>query len=418
MFFYIVGDNGGSGEGGLQGSGSYMGAIQGMPETEAIRMAGMGAMGGPGTYPHFAAGWGWALGAPMPWMKTVASHLGATRNGMVVSWPKGISAPSGVRTQFGHVNDIVPTILEAAKIAAPDVVDGIRQKPINGTSLVYSFNDAKAPERHATQYSEVFGHRALYHQGWLASAFHTRLPWKAFSLEQKSFDADTWELYDLHSDFSQSRDLAAKEPARLAEMKALFLAEAAANNVLPLANIIVSTGRGLPSIPGKRTVMRFGPGTTGIPESSLPKTYNRSFSVTATLDTAAGAQGVVAALGGSSAGWALWLDGGVPVLSYRLFNIQTVTLRGGAPLAPGAHTLRFDFDYDGKGFSKGGTVRWSIDGVAAGSDHVPASPPGLYTIDESLDVERDRGSPVADYPSACGFGFSGGTIGEVVIEAR
>lgn len=418
LFFYIVGDNGGSGEGGLQGSGSYMGAIQGMPETDAIRMAGLDAMGGPGSYPHYAAGWAWALGAPLPWMKTVASHLGATRNGMVVSWPRGISAAPGLRTQFGHVNDIVPTILEAAKVAAPEVVDGIKQKPINGTSLVYSFNDARAPERHKTQYFEVFGHRAIYHDGWMASAFHTRLPWKAFSLEQKSFDADKWELYDLRRDFSQAHDLAAQEPARLAEMKALFMAEAAANDVLPLANIIVSTGRGLPSIPGKRTVMRFGAGTTGIPESALPRTYNRSFSVTATLDSAAGAQGVIAALGGSSAGWSLWLDAGVPVLTYRLFNIRTVTLRGAAPLAPGAHTLRFDFDYDGKGFGKGGTVRWSVDGAAAGSDHVPASPPGLYTIDESFDVGRDRGSPVADYPAAQGFGLTGGTIGEVVIEAR
>lgn len=421
LFFYVVGDNGGSGEGGIFGSGSYMGAIQGMPETDAIRLAGLEAMGGPGTYPHYAAGWAWALGAPMQWMKTVASHLGGTRNGMVVSWPKGISAPAGVRSQFGHVNDIAPTILEAAHIAAPEVVDGIKQKPINGTSLVYSFNDAKAPERHRTQYFEVFGHRAIYHDGWMASAFHTRLPWKAFSLEQKSFDADKWELYDLRSDFSQGRDLAAKEPARLAEMQKLFMAEAAANNVLPLTNIIVSTGKGLPSISDGRKVMRFGPGTVGVPESALPKTYNKSFSVTANLDSAKDAQGVVAALGGSSAGWSLWIDtDGTPVLTYRLFNIKTVNLRAAKPLAPGAHQLKFDFDYDGKGFAKGGTVRFSVDGVAAGSDHVPASPPGLYTIDESFDVGRDRGSPVADYPArpAPGFGFGGGTIGEVVVEAR
>ncbi|MBC7521078.1 MAG: arylsulfatase, partial [Sandarakinorhabdus sp.] len=283
LFFYIVGDNGGSGEGGLMGSGSYMGAIQGMPETDAIRLAELDRLGGPGTYPHYAAGWAWALGAPMQWMKTVASHLGGTRNGMVVSWPKGITAPAGVRTQFGHVNDIAPTILEAAHIAAPDMVDGIKQKPINGTSLVYSFNDAKAPERHTTQYFEVFGHRAIYHDGWMASAFHTRLPWKAFSLDQRAFDADKWELYDLSHDFSQGRDMAAKEPARLAELQALFMAEAAANNVLPLANIIVSTGKGLPSIAEGRKVMRFGPGTVGIPESALPKTYNKSFSVTASL---------------------------------------------------------------------------------------------------------------------------------------
>lgn len=403
------------------GSGSYIGALQGMPETDAIRLGELDRLGGPGTYPHYAAGWAWALGAPMQWMKTVASHLGGTRNGMVISWPKGITAPAGLRTQFGHVNDIAPTILEAAHIAAPDVVDGIKQKPINGTSLVYSFNDAKAPERHTTQYFEVFGHRAIYHDGWMASAFHTRLPWKAFSLDQRAFDADTWELYDLNHDFSQGRDLAAKEPARLAAMQALFIKEAAANNVLPLSNIIVSTGKGLPSIPDGRKVMRFGPGTVGIPESALPRTYNKSFSVTAKLDSGKDAQGVVAALGGGSAGWSLWIDAdGTPVLTYRLFNIKTVNLRGAGPLAPGAHTLRFDFDYDGRGFAKGGTVKFSVDGAAVGSDHVPASPPGLYTIDESFDVGRDRGSPVADYPArpAPGFGFGGGTIGEVMIEVR
>lgn len=421
LFFYIVGDNGASGEGGLLGSASYMGAIQGLRETDAIRLGQLSTLGQPGTYPHFPSGWAWALNSPFQWMKTVASHLGGTRNGMVVSWPERIKGNGGLRSQFAHVNDIAPTILEATGIAMPGEVDGVPQKPIDGASLVESFTSARAPERHTTQYFEVMGHRAIYHDGWMASAFHSRLPWAGIDMNNKPFESDVWELYDLRHDFSQARNLAAKEPARLAELKALFFQQAAANQVLPLANITVPDRSKLPSLAGKRTSITYHAGAIGIPETSLPGTYNRSWSASATVEVGPDARGVVAALGGSSAGWAIHLDPERrPVATYRLFDLKTVTLRGSAPLAPGRHELLLNFAYDGAGFAKGGALSLAVDGATVGSDRLPASPPALYTIDEGFDVGIDRGSPVGTYPADAllGYAFTGGTIDAVTISAK
>lgn len=421
LFFYIVGDNGASGEGGLLGSASYMGAIQGLRETDTIRLGQLDTLGQQGTYPHFPSGWAWALNTPFQWMKTVASHLGGTRNGMVVSWPRRIEGEGGLRGQFAHVNDIVPTILEATGIAMPAEVNGIAQKPIDGASLVESFASARAPERHTTQYFEVMGHRAIYHDGWLASAFHSRLPWAGIDMNNKAFESDVWELYDLRRDFSQARNLAAKEPARLAELKALFMRQAAANQVLPLANITVPDRSKLPSLAGKRTSITYHTGAVAIPETSLPGTFNRSWSATAAVEVGLDARGVVAALGGSSAGWAIHLDPERrPVATYRLFNLKTVTLRGSAPLAPGRHELRLSFAYDGPGFAKGGALSLAVDGATIGSGELPASPPALYTIDESFDVGMDRGSPVGAYPADAlpGYAFTGGTIDAVTIAIK
>ncbi len=421
LFFYVVGDNGASAEGGLLGSGDYTGALQGLPETDAIRLRDIDKFGAPGTYPHFPAGWAWAMNTPFQWMKTVASHLGGTRNGMVVSWPKRIADHGGLRSQFSHVNDIVPTVLEAAGIAAPAEVDGVPQKPIDGTSLIYSFTDAKAPERHTTQYFEVMGHRAIYKDGWMASAFHERLPWNVISFGKKKFEDDVWELYDLRRDFSQANNLAAKEPARLAEMQALFTKVAGENQVLPLMNMDPAAPNSLPSLAAGRTSVTYRQGATGIPESSLPKTYNRSWSVTAAMDTTPTSRGVIAALGGSSAGWSIYLDAQRhPVFTYRLFNIKTVTLRGNEPLSPGKHELRFDFNYDGGGYGKGGALVLSVDGKAVGQDHIPGSPPGFYSIDETFDVGLDHGSPVGAYPadSLPGYAFKDGVIDTVTISLR
>ncbi|SPS01910.1 arylsulfatase [Cupriavidus taiwanensis] len=421
MFFYIVGDNGASSEGGLLGSASYFAPVQGLPETDAMRLAQLDALGGPGTYAHFPAGWAWALNTPFKWSKAVASHLGGTRNPMVVTWPKRMAQRGTLRSQFGHVNDIVPTILEAAQIQAPSMVNGIPQKPIDGASLLSSFADAKAPSRHATQYFEVFGHRAIYHDGWLASAFHSRRPWSVIDYGQKRFEDDQWELYDLTTDFSQARDLAQREPVRLAAMKDLFLREAARNQVLPLRNLSPTDARALPSLAAGRTSATFTQGAVGVPESSLPKTYNRSWSVSATIDIDAGARGVIATLGGHSAGWSLYLDGdGYPVFTYRLFNLKTVTLRGLAPLSAGRHQLRFDFDYDGGGYGKGAAVQLLVDGKPVGQDRLPASPPGFYTIDESFDVGIDHGSAAGEYPAEAmpGYAFGGGHIDRVLLELR
>lgn len=419
LIFYIVGDNGASGEGGLLGSADYMGALQGLPEPDAAKLAVLDRLGDRGTYAHYPAGWAWSMDTPFQWMKTVASHLGATRNPMVVSWPKRIADHGGLRSQFGHVNDIMPTILEAAGIPAPTTVDGIAQRPVDGTSLLYSFADAKAPERHTTQYFEVMGHRSLYHDGWMASAFHSRLPWSGLDLSNKPFEADTWELYDLRHDYSQARNLAAKEPAKLAELQQLFTKIAAENQVLPLRNQTLPNRDALPSLAGGRTSITYPGGTRGVPESALPRIFNRSWSVTATVDTAGGAKGVIAALGGSSAGWSMYLDAeSRPAFTYRLFGLKTVTLRG-EPLGPGKHELRFDFNYDGAGFARGGGLVLSVDGKQAAADKVPASPPAIYTIDETFDVGIDRGSPVADYPASLpGYGFDGGAIEGVTISLR
>ncbi|SOY75135.1 putative arylsulfatase precursor [Cupriavidus phytorum] len=421
MFFYIVGDNGASAEGGLLGSASYFAPVQGLPESDATRLAQLDALGGPGTYPHYPAGWAWALDTPFKWTKAVASHLGGTRNPMVVTWPRHVAPRGGLRSQFGHVNDIVPTILEAARLPAPAVVNGIAQKPMDGVSLLYSFADASAATRHTTQYFEVFGHRALYQDGWMASAFHSRRPWTVIDYGQKKFEDDQWELYDLNSDFSQARDLAQREPERLARMQALFQSEAQRNQVLPLRNMSPNQAGALPSLSAGRTSMTFAQGVVGVPESALPKTYNRSWSVSATVDAGERARGVIATLGGHSAGWSLYLDdAGVPVFSYRLFNLKTVTLRGPAPLTAGRHQLRFDFRYDGGGYARGADVQLLVDGKPAGTDRLPASPPGFYTIDETFDVGIDHGSAAGDYPADAlpGYAFSGGRIEQVSLDLR
>lgn len=421
LFFYVVGDNGASAEGGLHGSASYMGLIQGMPETDAIRLAQIDKFGAPGSYDHYPVGWAWAMDTPLRWTKAVGSYLGGTRNGMVVSWPDDIKDHGGLRSQFAHVNDIAPTILEAAHIAQPSVVDGIKQKPMDGTSMMYSFADAHAPGQHHVQYFEVFGHRAIYKDGWMASAFHERRPWETISFTNKPFDADHWELYDLDHDFSQADDLSAKYPAKTAEMKALFQQVAANNQVLPLENLTPAMlgGAGLPYLAAGLPSVTYSAGTRGVPEKELPKMTNHSWAADATIDTTADSRGVVAAVGGSSAGWSIWVDGQHrPVATYRLFDIKTVTLRGTAPLAPGRHDLRMDFVYDGGGYGKGATIRLSVDGKAAGEDHIPASPISYFTIDETFDVGIDRGSPVDDYPSDVpGYAWNGGKIEQVTIGA-
>ena len=419
LFVYVVGDNGASAEGGMGGSLNYMGAIQGLPEPEQAKLAGMDRIGGADAYAHVNSAWAWATNAPFQWTKTIASHLGGTRNPMVLTWPKRIADKGGLRSQFGHVNDITPTILEAAGIAAPQVVNGIAQKPMNGTSLVYSFNDPKAPERHTTQYFEVFGNRAIYHDGWMASAFHDRLPWNVISSGNKPFDQDKWELYDLRKDFSQATDLAATYPAKLDELKALFLKEAEANNVLPLRGQQLDNG-GLPDLARGVTRATYHEGAVSVPEKAVPHMMNRSWSLLSDIGVKDGARGVIATIGGTAAGWSLYLDAERrPTFTYRLFEVKTVDLKG-APLAPGANTLRVDFDYDGKGYARGGKLTLSVNGQPVASDTLPTSPPSMFSINETFDVGIDTGSAAGKYPANAplGYAFKQGKIDRVTIELR
>lgn len=404
LVLYVVGDNGASAEGGISGSNNYIGLYQGLGETDATRLAQIDTMGGKGTNSHYPSAWAWALNTPFQWAKTVASHLGATRNGMIMSWPKRIGTEAGgLRSQFGHVNDITPTILEAAGLTAPQVVDGVPQKPIDGTSLLYTVSDPKAAERHTTQYFEVFGNRAIYHNGWMASAFHGRLPWNVATFSQKKFEDDRWELYDLTKDFSQSKDLAAKNPAKLAELKALFDAEAACNLVLPLANTTMQSN--LPSLSRDRNSMTFPQGVRALPESALPRTAGRSWSVTADLTVEAGARGVIAATGGEAGGWALYFgENGAPRLTYRLFNLAHADIAAPAALAPGRHQLRFVFENKG-GYGKPATVRLSVNGQAVGAHDLPSSPVGGFALDDGFSTGVDSGSPAGTYPATGPHGF-------------
>ncbi len=286
----------------------------------------------------------------------MASHLGGTRNPMVLAWPARIRDRGGLRQQFGHVNDIVPTILEAAGIAAPASVNGVAQRPMDGTSLAYTFADAKAAERHTTQYFEIYGNRAIYHDGWMASAFRGRVPWNVISAPRSTdFAADRWELYDLRTDFSQGRDLAAREPGKLRELQQLFDTQAAANNVV-LHNPSRENTR-FPDLAAGRTHFEYRPGTIGIAEKEAPNTKTRSHVIEAHIRVPeGGAHGVLATLGGRSAGWSLYLDDdGVPVYRLRIFDAEEITLRGTAPLEAGEHVLRYEFATTGAGPVPGGT---------------------------------------------------------------
>ncbi|HET7682686.1 MAG TPA: arylsulfatase [Marmoricola sp.] len=414
LFCYVVGDNGSSAEGGLPGSVNYMGTLQGLVESDEVRLDALDRIGTSDSYPQYPAGWAWAMTAPFQWMKQVASHLGGTRNPMVLSWPARIGRSGELREQFAHVNDLVPTILEAAGIDVPEEVDGIAQLPMDGTSLAYSFDDADAPERHTRQYFEVNGHRSIYSDGWLASAHHGGVPWTVgLPGTPRDFAEDCWELYDLRSDFSQAHDVAAEHPEKLAELQALFTAEAERVGIWPLHDARVSRTR-MPRLCEGRTSFTFHVGTLGVPESQAPRLVGRSWHLRASLATTEEVQGVVATMGGRAAGWALWVDPQHrPVLTFRVFEVDRVSLVG-EPLEPGRHQVEVVFDYQGPGWARPAQLTVVCDGRPVAKGHLRATPPAIFSIDETFDIGCTTGSPVGDFPVS--FPFSGGTIERVDLE--
>lgn len=417
LVVYIVGDNGASPEGGLTGTDNEAKRFNGIVDTIEANQTLKDQLGGPLTYGNYPVGWAFAGSTPFQWTKQIASHFGGTRNPMVISWPKRIKDAGGVRTQFHHAVDLAPTIYEVVGVQAPSMVNGIPQKPIEGVSLAYTFDDAAAPGRHTTQYFEMLGSRALYHDGWVAAAFHGRLPW---SMIAASVDVDNepWELYNLAEDFSQANDLSKSEPKKLQALQAMFWIEAARYQVLPIDDRTV--GRMLngpqPEVAPGRTVATFYPGII-LPEACAPNTKNRSHSITATINLPKpGAEGVLVAEGGRFGGYSLYLTKGKLAWHYNFLNLERHTITSDVEVPQGKSTLRFEFAATNKARGSGGVGKLFINDRQVGEGKVPRTVMNVLSIDEAFNVGMDIGTPVSeDYQSPARFT---GEVEKVTIELK
>jgi len=398
LIFYLLGDNGASGEGGPRGTLREHLVGHGIQDDTADMAARLDSLGDPTTYPIYPVGWALAMNTPYPWTKQIASHLGGTRDGMVVRWGNGIEARGEIRHQWHHVIDVLPTILEATGLPEPVSVDGTPQQPIEGTSLRYTFDDAGAADRRTTQYFEMIGNRGVYHEGWLAGTRHG-VPWEMVD-SSRPFEDDVWELYDLETDWTQARDLAERHPERLRALRARFEVEAARYKVLPLDDRV--TERENPEVAGRldlqlgRTTMSFGPRVGRLTEEAAPNVKNRSHVITADLEVVTGTDGVVVAQGGRFGGWSLYLVGGVPTYAYNFVGRDLTVVRASGPMAPGRHDLVVRFDYDGGPPGSGAGVSLEVDGETIGSGRIPVTTAYYFAFDETFNVGVDRGSPVVD----------------------
>lgn len=404
LILWQIGDNGASMEGTLNGVFNEMTSLNGQPEDTSYVLKHIDEISGPKSYNHFPVGWAWAMNTPFQWGKQVASHFGGTRNPLAISWPSRIKDKGTLRTQFHHVIDVVPTVLEAAGVSEPVEVNGVWQKPIEGVSMVYSFDDAKAKEHRGTQYFEMFGNRALYHDGWIAVCRHGRLPW----VNQGSYDFanDKWELYNVDNDFSEASDLAAKNPDKLRELQDMFWAEAAKYDVLPLDDRAIERADPSlrPSLIEGRTHFTYFSGASRIPESSSPNIKNRSHIITAYVDKPG--DGVLVAAGGTVAGYTLFAKDGKPTYEYNWFGLDRYRVTSSDQLPQGKSTIRVEFKYDGGGLPKGGIVKMFLNDKNVAEGKVDKTVFGRFSADETFDIGRDYGSPASDLYSSP-FKFSG-----------
>jgi len=413
LIIYISGDNGTSAEGTLVGTPNQMTAYNGILDIPiADQMKAYNVWGSDLTYPHMSVAWSWAFDTPFKWTKQVASHFGGTRQGMVIAWPNRIKDAGGIRTQFHHIIDIVPTILEAAGVQAPAMVNGIAQKPIEGISMDYTFDKANenTPSTRTTQYFEMLGNRAIYHEGWIAATTPPAPPWALGTIKLPDVvDGYKWELYNIADDFSEYNDLAAKYPDKLRDLQQLFLVEAEKYNVLPLDNSVLPrliTPR--PSATAGRNVFTYTGEISGLPVSDAPSILNKSYAITADVEIPqGGAEGMLVTLGGRFGGYGLYVLKGVPVFTYNLVDMARFRWEAKQPLSPGKHTIVFDFQYDGHGFGNGGTGVLSIDGQQVDGKTIPHTIPFIMSIDETFDVGIDTRTPVDDKDYQVPFRFTG-----------
>ena len=411
LIIYISGDNGTSPEGTLEGTYNTLTAYNGILNVpEPLQMLHYEDWGSDKTYAHMAVGWTWAFNTPFKWTKQVASHFGGTRQGMAISWPGHIPEGGGLRSQFHHMIDIVPTLLEATGIKAPETVNGIPQKPIEGVSMLYTFDkaNATAPSKRDTQYFEMVGNRAIYHDGWIATTTPPQPSWM-LGAKMPAMSEYKWELYNIAKDYSENNDLAAKMPDKLKEMQALFLTEAAKYNVFPLDNSgFVRIMAPKPSATAGKTEFTYTGITAGIPVGNAPNILDKDYTITAEITVPeGGAEGMIVTLGGRFGGYALFLQKGKPVFEYNLLDLERFRWEGGVgglvgadlfgkALKPGKHTLVFDFKYDGPGPGKGGTGVLTVDGKELAKKTLKHTVPLLMTVDENFDVGVDTGTGVDD----------------------
>jgi arylsulfatase len=371
-------------------------------ETTEFLLEHLDAFGGPDSYNHYAVGWAHAMDTPYQWTKQVASHFGGTRNGTIVHWPAGFAARGQIRTQFTHCIDVAPTVLDVAGVAEPTFVHGVQQTPMEGVSMRYAFDDGAAPERHETQYFEMFGNRGIYHKGWTAVTRH-KTPWLLVGEQTPAFDDDVWELYDTTVDWTQFADVSAEHPARLHELQRRFLIEATRYGVLPLDDRAAE--RLLPEVAGRPVLVsgsrqRLFGGMGRLSENSVISVKNTSHAVTAEIVVpSSGAQGVIIAQGGSIGGWSLYAKDGRLRYCYNLLGLQRFVVGSDREIPPGTHQARMEFDYDGPGLGKGGAVTLFLDGEPVGQGTVAATVALVFSADDTCDVGREDGALVADdYP--------------------
>ncbi len=399
IVFYLLGDNGPSPEGGLEGTINEALAVNGFTDTAERMLPYLDEIGGPTTYPQYPVGWALATSTPYQWTKQVASHYGGTRNGMIVHWPSKIPDAGGLRHQWHHVVDVAPTILEAANLSMPPVVDGIEQIPLEGVSFAYTFTEPDAPERHTTQYFEALGNRGIYHKGWTAVTKH-RTPWLMSGATLPRFEDDVWELYDTTSDWTQAKDLSAQYPERLQDLQQMFQAEASKHNVLPLDDRLIErfnaalvgrrdlfAGRSSVTLPGNLPRLR---------ENAAPNLKNTSFTLTIDLELSPEAEGVLVAQGGRFGGWSLYVHDGRLHYCYNLCGIDITYVRSSVLESFGRSTATLDFVYDGQGVGKGGDVVLGLHGRPIGEGRIPRTTAYIFSQDETFDIGMDRGTPVTE----------------------
>jgi arylsulfatase len=399
LFIYIMGDNGSSAEGAFDGTFNELVVLNALFGAETIEsmLEREDEWGGPNSFPHMSAGWSVATDAPFRYTKQVASDYGGTRNGMVMHWPDGFKSKGEIRSQWHHVNDIASTILEAANIPAPKSINGVEQIPMDGVSMIYALDDADADDRHTTQYFEMFGNRAIYHEGWLARVRH-RLPWVRKVLN--TLQEDVWELYNTEEDFSLYYDLADKNPVKLKELIALFEKEAIANNVYPLDDRTLSRFNaqvaGRPDLMGSRTSLTLSQGMSGITENTFLNVKNKSKTITANLELEGNDRGIILCQGGKFGGWALYMDDGKLAYTYNWVGLESYTIKSSTTLPKGNAEVKLDFVYDGGGPGKGGLATLYVGSKKVGERRIDNTIPFLISADETADVAKDEATQVVE----------------------